>query len=132
MDQRQEAFFSTANEKGVGIVIRSVLLKGLLSDRGKGLHPALKAVEDHIECYTQILDESTCHLSTLATRFALSFPEVSSVLVGIDRMKYLEKSLEAANGMYFDTEKLEKAKQLAFPDPDFLNLPYWDKMNWLR
>ena len=44
MDQRQEDFFDLAAINGVGIVIRSVLLKGLLSDKGRGLHPALKDV----------------------------------------------------------------------------------------
>lgn len=132
MDQRQEAFFATASEKGVGIVIRSVLLKGLLSDRGKGLHPALKKVEDHLACYEELMEGTAYNLSTLATKFALSFPEVSAILVGIDRMEYLDQSLKAADGIYLDPEKLDRAKQLAYADPGFLNLPYWDKMNWLR
>lgn len=132
MDQRQEVLFKLAAEKGVGIVIRSVLLKGLLSERGKGLHPALKEVENHIDGYNELLEGSANSLSTLATQFALSFPEVSAILVGIDRMEYLEKSLDAANGIYLDPEKLTRAKQLSFPDPGFLDLPYWDKMNWLR
>jgi 1-deoxyxylulose-5-phosphate synthase len=132
MDQRQEAFFIAASEKGIGIVARSVLLKGLLSDRGKGLHPALKIVEDHIACYHELLDGTTYNLSTLATKFALSFPQVSSVLVGIDRMEYLVQALTTANGNYLGPEKLAMAKRLVFSDPDFLNLPYWDKMNWLK
>ncbi|MGV8090494.1 MAG: aldo/keto reductase [Mangrovibacterium sp.] len=132
MDQRQEAFFAAASEKGIGIVVRSVLLKGLLSDRGKGLHPALKKVEDHITCYNELLEGCGYDLSTLATKFALSFPEVSAVLVGIDRMEYLDQSLQAANGSYLDSVRLSKARELAYPDPGFLNLPWWDKMNWLR
>ena len=47
MDQRQEALFSLASQGGIGILIRSVLLKGILSDRGRDLHAALKDVEDH-------------------------------------------------------------------------------------
>lgn len=132
MDQRQEAVFSLASQKGVGIVIRSVLLKGLLSDRGKGLHTALAAVEKHINCYDELLEGTNYNLSTLATKFALSFPEVSSILVGIDRPEYLFKSLEAANGIYLNNPQLARAKELAYPDPVFLNLPYWDKMNWLK
>jgi len=131
MDQRQEAFFKAASEKGIGIVIRSVLLKGLLSDRGKGLHPALKNVEDHLASYRELTEETGCNLATLATKFALSFPEVSAILVGIDRMEYLDQSLKAADGTYLDPEKLARAKQLAYPDPGFLNLPLWDKMKWL-
>ena len=132
MDQRQAAFFPLASKKGVAIMIRSVLLKGLLSDRGKGLHPALKEVEKHIMCYNELLEEPACNLATLATKFALSIPEVSTILVGIDRPEYLYKSLEAANGIYLNNIKLARAKELSYPDPEFLNLPYWDKMNWLR
>lgn len=132
MDQRQEAFFSLASQKGVGIVIRSVLLKGLLSDRGKDLHPALKEVEKHITCYGELLKGTAYNLSTLATKFALSFPEVSAILVGIDRSEYLNKSLEAANGIYLNIDKLARAKELSYPDPDFLDLPYWNKRNLLK
>ncbi len=132
MDQRQEAFFSLASQKGIGLVIRSVLLKGLLSEKGKGLHPALKEVESHIKCFGKLLEGTTYNLSTFATKFALSFPEVSSILIGIDRQEYLQKSLDAANGIYLDTIKLTMAKELSYPDPEFLNLQYWDKMNWLR
>ena len=132
MDQRQEAYFQKANNQGVGIVVRSVLLKGLLSNRGKNLHPALKDVENHIIRYTELLEETDCDLSALATKFALSFPEVSTVLVGIDKKEYLEQSLKTADGIYLNNQKLERAKKLAYPEPEFLNLPYWDKMNWLK
>lgn len=132
MDQRQGELFKDASKKGVGLVIRSVLLKGLLSDRGKNLHPALKDVEDHIGKYQVLLDETNLKMPALATKFALSFPEVSSVLIGIDKLKYLEEALNTVDGVYLDSEKLEKAKQLAYSEPEFINLPYWDKMNWLR
>lgn len=132
MDQRQGTLFQEAYQKGVGIVIRSVLLKGLLSDRGKNLHPALKDVENHISRYGDIIRDTEMGLPALATKFALSFPEISSVLVGIDRKEYLEETLKTANGNYLDPVTFNKAKELAYPDPGFINLPYWDKMNWLR
>jgi aryl-alcohol dehydrogenase-like predicted oxidoreductase len=131
MDQRQLSLFSLAAEKGVGIVVRSVLLKGLLSDRGKNLHPALKGVEDHLSNYRQVLSSEWNDLPTAATKFALSFKEVSSVLVGIDRMEYLQKSLQAADGKYFDERTLQLSKQLAYPEPDFLNLHEWNQKGWL-
>jgi aryl-alcohol dehydrogenase-like predicted oxidoreductase len=132
MDQRQGALFKDAHEKGVGIVVRSVLLKGLLSNRGKNLHPALKDVENHIAGYEGLLKETDDNLPSLATKFALSFPEVSAVLVGIDRQEYLEQTLKTANGNYLDTETLKRAGELAYPEPEFIDLPLWDKMNWLR
>ena len=132
MDQRQGELFGEAHRKGVGIVVRSVLLKGLLSSRGKNLHPALINVEKHIESYNELVNETGFSLPSLATKFALSFPEVSSVLVGIDKMEYLQQALDAGNGVYLTDTQLECARRLSYPDPGFLNLPYWDKMNWLK
>lgn len=132
MDQRQAELFDDAEKKGIGIVVRSVLLKGLLSNRGKNLHPALHDVEMHIEKYNQLLDKAKPNLPSFATKFALSFPEVSSVLIGIDKKEYLEQALDTVNGEYLSKDLLERAKQLAYPDPDFLDLPYWNKMNWLK
>ena len=132
MDQRQEALFTLSSEKGIGIVVRSVLMKGLLSERGKNLHPALKEVEEHIGRYDELLNESSADISTLATKFALSFPEVSSILVGLDKMEYLERCKQAADGDYLDENMLSKARSLAYKDPDFLNLHTWSKMGWLK
>jgi len=132
LDQQQEVLFQEAADRGTGIVIRSVLLKGLLSNRGKGLHPALQSVATHIEGYDALLGDDYTDLPTLATKFALSFEAVSSVLVGIDRMEYLRQAVATADGRYMDPETLEKAREMAYPDPAFLNLPYWDKMGWLN
>lgn len=132
MDQRQGVFFERASESGVGLVIRSVLMKGLLSDRGKNLHPALADVEAHIQGYHALTGNRFPDLPTLATRFALSFAEVSSVLVGIDKMEYLHQALATANGDYMDEAMLKRAGNLVYPDPAFLNLPHWDRMGWLK
>lgn len=132
MDQRQSVLFDKAYQKGVGLIIRSVLSKGLLSEKGKNLHPALRNVENHLALYNMLIKEMGVNLSTLATRFALSFSQVSSILVGIDRLKYLQQSIEAANGEYMSSQLLKKAQDLAYPDPVFLDLPNWDKEGWLR
>jgi aryl-alcohol dehydrogenase-like predicted oxidoreductase len=131
LDQRQEACFAEASEKGIGIMVRSVLLKGLLSDRGKHLHPALTKVEEHIERYHTIIDTSFTGLPAFATKFALSFPEISSVLVGIDKVEYLHQSLAAVNGRYLDEKTMLQARALAYPEPAFLNLAQWSKNGWL-
>lgn len=132
VDQRQAALFPLAFQAGVGIVVRSVLMKGLLSGRGKNLHPALSEVENHIKHCNALAEQSRMELSTLATKFALSFPEVSSILVGLDRMEYLYKCLEACNGGLLDKEIMARAKQLAYDDPEFLNLHTWSVKGWLK
>lgn len=132
LDQRQANLFPAAVESGVGLVVRSVLLKGLLSNKGRGLHPALREVEEHIRKYDQLLTTDIAEISTYATKFALSFEEISAVLVGIDRIEYLDKSLHAANGHYLDLPARSAAQNLSYPDPSFLDLPKWDRMGWLK
>lgn len=132
MDQRQAALFTKAELKGIGIIVRSVLMKGLLTDKGKNLHPALAAVEDHLSKYATLTEDLGMTLSTLSTKFALSFPEVSSILVGIDKQGYLQQFLEAANGTYLILEILQQAEVLAYPEPEFLDLPKWDREGWLK
>ena len=131
MDQRQHILFELAAKSGVGIVVRSVLLKGLLSTRGTGLHPALQQVEEHIKRYRGLLKDGES-LPETAVKFALSFPEVSSVLIGIDKESYLLEALDAADGHYMNKDRLQQARSLAYPNPAFLDLPNWDKMGWLR
>tara|TARA_R110002124_G_scaffold90925_3_gene231783 strand:- start:281 stop:1237 length:957 start_codon:yes stop_codon:yes gene_type:complete len=132
MDQQHAPCFEEARKKGIGIVVRSVLMRGFLSDRGASLHPALSQVEKHIKSYDMLLNASFPDLPTLATKFALSFDNVSAVLVGIDKVSYLEKALATANGQYMDLNFLNLAQSKAYPEPEFLNLPYWDRMGWLK
>jgi aryl-alcohol dehydrogenase-like predicted oxidoreductase len=131
MDQSQGKLFSLAKQNGVGIVVRSVLFKGVLTDRGSNLHPKLKAIQEHRELYNELLSDKIPALSDLATKFVLSSPEVSSVLVGIDKPEYLESALAVADGNYLDEETFIRAKQLTYSNPEFLNLHKWAIKGWL-
>jgi 1-deoxyxylulose-5-phosphate synthase len=132
MDQTQLPALDLAEPKGIGIVVRSVLFKGILTDRGNSLHHELKSVQEHRRKYEQLLNDKVRTLSGLATKFVLSCKGVSSVLVGIDKLRYLEQAIAVADGKYLDEETLVKAKKLAYPDPEFLNLSMWDRMGWLK
>ncbi|MBN2455988.1 MAG: aldo/keto reductase [Sedimentisphaerales bacterium] len=131
MDQQQAELFPHAQKKGVGIVVRSVLMRGILTDRGRNMRPELKAVEQHRQLYNELLSDDVAALSDLATKFVLSHKDVSSVLLGIDRPEYLQKALEVANGKYLTERKLAWAKELAYPEPGFLDLVKWDRNGWL-
>ncbi|MBL7699909.1 MAG: aldo/keto reductase [Chitinophagaceae bacterium] len=131
MDQRQGALFPIAAEKGIGIVVRSILLKGILTTQRYPLHPALHSVESHLKQYDQLLRIDVPDLTTLAIKFGLSFGAISTILVGLDKLEYLDRLQDIANGVYLDNETFSKAKTLGYPDADFLNLPKWDRMGWL-
>jgi aryl-alcohol dehydrogenase-like predicted oxidoreductase len=131
LDQSQSELFSLAEQNGVGIVVRSVLFKGILTDRSRNLHPKLKFVTEHCQKYNSLLNEQVPRLSDLAVKFVLSCKEVSSVLVGIDRFEYLESCFAVANGKYLGEKTLAAAKQLAYPEPELLDLTEWHKAGWL-
>ncbi|EPR68561.1 aldo/keto reductase [Cyclobacterium qasimii] len=129
LDQRQSNIFDLGVKKGVGMVVRSVLLRGMLSDRGKNLKEPLAEIEKHIAKYAALATQEGLTLPEYATRFVLDQPNVSSVLVGIDKSLYLEKALETANLPALSKKLLAGA--IPFPDPEFINIPYWDRMGWL-
>jgi aryl-alcohol dehydrogenase-like predicted oxidoreductase len=131
MDQSQEILFSPAAEKGIGIMVRSVLCKGILSNKGGNLHPELKKVERHRKLYSGLFNKTCPDLTSLAMKFALSFDQVASVLIGIDKMAYLKRALAIADGNYLDKETLRQARELQYPDTGFLDLVKWDRMGWL-
>jgi len=132
MDQRQAEMFDKLHNSGIGVIIRSVLLRGMLTDKGVNLHPELAGVESHIQKIKAFSNQQQVSLSTLAPRFVLSYPQVSSILVGIDKLSYLEESIAAANGEYLEDEIFEQAKTLAYPDPAFIDLPKWDRAGWVQ
>lgn len=131
MDQSHAAHFDEAHERGVGIIVRSVLMRGMLTDRKFRLHKELGAVEKHLEAYRKIALNNFGNFPEYATKFALKHPQVSSVLVGIDKEEYLLESLRNVAGEELTAQLFEQAKDMRFPDPKFLNLAEWDKKGWL-
>ncbi|WP_026810577.1 aldo/keto reductase [Arenibacter latericius] len=131
MDQSQEVNFSLAEKNKVGIMVRSVLFKGILSNKGRSLHSKLKDVEKHIQSYKELWSQLGCDLAALALKFALSSEQISSVLVGMDRLEYLENSLSVANGKYLNKAQLKRAKELQYSNIEFLDLVKWERKGWL-
>jgi 1-deoxyxylulose-5-phosphate synthase len=132
LDQRQADLFPLAAQRGVGIMVRSVLLKGILSTRGGNLHPALLGVTEHRNRLIRIMDADEKQLPRMATRFALGFDQVSCVLVGIDRLEYLQAALDSAAGPALPHEMFELLRKSGYPDPEFINLHTWTQKGWLK
>lgn len=131
MDQSHKICFGKAKERGVGIIVRSVLMRGLLTDRVFNMDEALSDVAKHIEHYREIALKNFGSFPEYATKFALKHPEVSSVLVGIDKEEYLQASIANLSGKVLSEELFEQSKDLAYPEPANLNLAEWDRKGWL-
>ncbi|AWO00335.1 aldo/keto reductase [Chitinophaga alhagiae] len=132
LDQQQRVHFEQAARQGVALVARSVLMKGLLSSRGTTLPAPLEKVQAHIQRYLRLPGMNMAQLPALATRFALSFPEIGAVLVGIDREAYLQQTLLSIEQGNLDEGLMKQLKAMAYPDPDFLNLARWAQEGWLK
>jgi len=130
MDQREGPAIQRAHQAGIGVIVRSVLFKGILTDKGRNLHPALRAVEDHRHVYQAFLSGGMT-LSDLATRYVLSREGVGSALLGIDRKAYLQSALHASRQAPLGPDVVAGCEALAYHDPKFLDLPAWDRRGWL-
>ena len=130
MNQTQSECFELARARGVGIVARSVIFKGILTDKVHNLHPELVAVENHRETYSELLTPEVPTLAELAMRFVMSEEAVSTTLIGTAKKENLDRSLAVADGRHLDAETRARAKQLAYPDPEFLDLATWFHKGW--
>jgi len=130
-DQSHHDLIHQAAQKGIGVMVRSVLFKGILTDNCPKLHANLKPVQDHYNKIKAILPAGMS-LSQLATKFVMSHPGVASTLLGIDRMHYLDAALEICQNPALPSALYEQARRLGYPDIAFLDLPKWDRLGWLK
>ena len=131
LNQEHGKLFHLAEQMGVGIIIRSVLCRGLLSSWDLPWHTALSEIQKHITRMKIKFGTAWPNLPSLATKFALSYDSILSVLVGIDKVEYLNKACEVANGNYLSDEFRMEIEKMAFPRPDFLNIHQWIENGWL-
>ncbi len=114
-----------ACKRGVGIVVRSALLKGALTDKSRFMPERLKPLVDHIDRLVDVQAATRYSLPELALRFVLSIPDISTVIVGADRLEYLEQAVAASDGEGLSEEVLVKLEDMALDDPYLLNPGNW-------
>jgi len=97
-DQRlADQVLPLAQAKNVGVMVRSVLLKGALTERAEYLPARLDALRTRSRHYRQLVAEADLGLTPaqVAIGFALAQPQISSVLVGIRSLEELTENLPA-------------------------------------
>ncbi len=111
--------------RGVGIIVRSALLKGALTDKSRFMPERLKPLVDHIDRLVDVQSTTRYSLPEMALRFVLSIPDISTVIVGADRLEYLEKAVAASDGEGLGEEILVRLEDMALDDPYLLNPGNW-------
>jgi aryl-alcohol dehydrogenase-like predicted oxidoreductase len=126
--QPQQRLFPAAIAREVGVIGRVPLFEGLLSGgirpgipfaendwRGKFFRPErLEGAYRRVELLKGLLDAETPTLASLALKFCLSHPAVSTVIVGMTNPKHVEANCAVSDGNPLSLDKLEQLKLHAF------------------
>ncbi|MBV9742772.1 MAG: aldo/keto reductase, partial [Acidobacteriia bacterium] len=127
LDRRPEKQVLTAAEKhDVGLVARSVLLKGALTTRYTSLPNALLPLRSAIERLVRTTAETdTSDLSELAYRYVLGRVGVHTALVGASSVGELEAAIRYASCGPLSGNVLARLEGLDLDDDELLNPGKW-------
>jgi aryl-alcohol dehydrogenase-like predicted oxidoreductase len=132
LDQRAlDKVIPGARVAGVGILIRSALLKGSLTKRAQWLPPSLRVLKQDSERAVRELGTSWELLPSMALRFCWSVDGVHCVLSGVRNSAEVEDCLAACAAGPIPPALLAKAHGLALSDEQLLNPCHWQLENSL-
>jgi aryl-alcohol dehydrogenase-like predicted oxidoreductase len=128
LDQRSAArVFPAAARAGVGVLGRSALLKGVLSQRAlvlperlAALRRAAEAVKVRWQC------DTWTELTQKALRYCMFDERLHSVLVGLSSASELRELLEAHAAGPLDAQDADAAASLAISNPVLVNPANWE------
>ncbi len=126
-DQRlADRVLPLAQEQNIGVVGRSALLKGALTDRAEFLPPQLEPLRARSRDFLRLVAVSGLDLSPAqaALAFALSHPGISTVLVGVRSELELQEDLGALTHELPAAFRAELAA-LRLDDPQLLDPSSW-------
>lgn len=115
--------FPLARERGVGILVRSVFLRGVLTARIAEVPAPLAALRDR--ALAGLGDTPVEALAALALRFCLSFPEIATLILGIRDSAELRSNLAAAAQGPLSADELSHWRPFAVEDD-----PLVSPLNW--
>ena len=93
----EEKVLPLAQQQGVGIIVRSVLLRGVLTHRYIYLPHQLADLKSAIARLSSLVGREPGSLPEMAYRFVLANPAVCTALVGTARLEELEAALAFAD-----------------------------------
>jgi aryl-alcohol dehydrogenase-like predicted oxidoreductase len=122
--QFEERVLPLAKENDVGLVIRSVLLKGALTYRYPHLPEELRELRTAVEQVNSLCGDQDSSLPELAYRFVLAQSAVSTALVGTGRVPELQEIVSFAGHRALPQELLKDIREIIV-SPDQLNPGTW-------
>jgi aryl-alcohol dehydrogenase-like predicted oxidoreductase len=127
LDQRLvDQFFPLATTANIGIVARSVLLKGALTERGEHLPGHLTELRLRARAFRELIAANKLGATPAqaAIAFALAQPAIHAVLIGVSTEEELRSNLRSLS-LELTPAMLEQLSSLRLDDPDLLNPGTW-------
>ena len=127
LDQRvDQRVLPLAAKKEVGVVARSILLKGVLTERADYLPPRLDSLRTRSRQFRALLAGMNGGMTPAqgAIAFGLANPRIHTVLVGVRSESELNEDV-AAIEMALSPEALSSMRALAIDDEALLNPGTW-------
>jgi len=126
--QMSQRVFPEAAKRNIGIFVRSAFLRGVLTDQINSLPVKLAPLRHHASQILDILGSEVSGLAEAAIRFCLSFPEISSVLMGLKNEVELQDNLSSFAKGALPEDLMSKIKALPQPDPTLADPLYWEDL----
>lgn len=120
-----ERVLPTAQRQGVGVIVRSVLLRGVLTHRYTLLPESLSALRAAVDRLSALVGPEADSLPEMAYRFVLGHPAVSTALVGTARLAELEAALAFAGRGALSPVLVQRLQGVNVGDRRQLNPSTW-------
>jgi aryl-alcohol dehydrogenase-like predicted oxidoreductase len=125
LDQRlADHFFAATQARGV--VVRSVLLKGALTERAEQLPPHLEGLIERSRIFRRTVADAGigCSPAQAALAFALAHPAIHAALVGVRNVAEVDDAVQAAE-LVLPSDLIEELRSLRLDDEELLNPGTW-------
>ncbi len=126
LDQRMaQCVFPEAEQAGVGVIMRSAFLKGVLSPKAQFLPSELLPLRRAVESVRDAYRAGWQDLPELALRFCISSPYLASVLVGARTVAELDQALRAMEQGPLPLDLVARLSGFALSEEHLLNPTHW-------
>lgn len=128
LDRRLEAeVLPLAHEKRVGVVVRSVLLKGVLTPRYTYLPDGLAELREAARRLEALVRSECESLAEAAFRYVLDNPCISTALVGTSKLRNLQRAVEYAGRGPLSPALKEAVRSITLSDDTLLDPSTWER-----
>ena len=128
LDRRLEAeVLPLAYEKRIGVMVRSVLLKGVLTPRYAALPDGLAELQEAARRLEAIVQTECESLPEAAFRYVLDNPCISTALVGTGKLRNLQRAVEYAGRGPLSPELKAAIRSVTVSDETLLDPSTWER-----